>query len=75
MMRRYLAWCCEKMSPETPPHSQVVAPGDAGDWSQEFLRQEGGQKQDEEFWERMEREWRELAEYVRWTHACHVIVM
>ncbi len=44
---------------------QVIAPGDSKDWGQEFLKQ-GGQelKQDTDFWERMEREWQDMAKYV-----------
>jgi len=39
----------------------VVAPGSSGEWAEEFSHQEQKQRADQEFWEKLEKEWEEMA--------------
>ena len=41
------------------PPPQVVAPGNSKDWAEQFSRQT--ESEDHEFWERLEREWNDMA--------------
>lgn len=43
-----------------PPLQQVVAPGESKDWAEEFAKQREDESS-EGFWERLEKEWEEMA--------------